>query len=107
MTRPLRFNSVDDIRRAIDATGSHWFSAATMRFFRTRLSTTVYGGRFFITSEQNWSGERAYSVREVYREDDGSLSIRTAEGTEFHGIPTRARAVTIARRVARERRDSE
>ena len=56
-----------------------------MRFFRSRIaSQTVYGGRYFITSEQfeDSRGNRAarlYTVREIT--DDGD--VRTAEGFKF------------------------
>ena len=101
MTEPVNFRSIDAIRKAVTASGSHYFEPDTMRFFRSRLSSTVYGGRFFVTSEQDPSGYRAYSVREVHRLTDGTLSVRSAPGTEFMQFPTRHAAIARAREIAR------
>lgn len=59
--------SMDSIRAAVDSTGSHWFSPATMRFFRTRLPQSgLRDGRgrlWFVSSEAYSRGPRRYNVR--------------------------------------------
>lgn len=73
---PDPLTSLENIRRAAHAAGSHFFDAATMRFFGCRLSKPVYalpdGSALFITSEQDrngpqetraWGGRRNYTVR--------------------------------------------
>jgi len=58
-----------------DAGGS-FFDADAMRFFRSRVHQTVYGGRFFVTSEQyaeldGTTHDRRYSVRQI--DDAGQI----------------------------------
>lgn len=71
------FNSVTEIKRANERAGHHWFEPDTMRFFRSRIEDggKVYGGRYFITSEQfEFAGEefeRRYTLRRA--NDDGSI----------------------------------
>ena len=60
-----------DVRAANKAAGHHWFSRATMRFFGTRIETTVYKNRCFVTSELPPHGGRRYSVRRAM--PDGSI----------------------------------
>lgn len=44
--------TVDDLRRANDKIGGHFFSPDTMKFFGTVLNDKrIYGGRYFITME--------------------------------------------------------
>lgn len=65
--------TINDIKSAVRATGSHWFDPDTMRFFGTKIvGSAVYqgeGGIYFVTSE--WDGfsgrennKRAFSVRQ-------------------------------------------
>lgn len=90
------FTTIDEIKAANAADGQTWFAPAEMRFFRTRLSRTVYAGRYFITSEQTYShtygpSARCYSIREAH--PDGSI---TTVG-EFGEYDT----LTEAKRAAR------
>lgn len=58
--------TINDIKAAVRATGSHWFDPDTMRFFGTRVSETVYqgsGGVYFVTSEKPPHGPRQCTVR--------------------------------------------
>jgi hypothetical protein len=87
--------TIKSIKAANKAAGLHWFEPATMRFFKSRILTTVYGGRYFVTSEQGPNGVRAYSVREVA--EDGS-SISTVG--EFQGWATAPQAKREAKRLA-------
>lgn len=71
-TQTRRYHSIDEIKAANRAACQHWFSPDTIRFFRTRISDTIYGGRFFVTSETpDDDTPRRYSVRVVH--DDGHV----------------------------------
>lgn len=66
--------SIDAIKEANRASGSHYFDADTMRFFGSRVLDGVIAGRLFITSERSgfdYDSPRAYSVREFM--PDGSI----------------------------------
>ena len=63
--------NIIDIQQANAAKGGHYFDAATMRFFRSRVLNTVYqggGGVFFVTSEKGPHDDspRMYTVREYH-----------------------------------------
>lgn len=65
--------NIQDIRKANEANGYHFFEAGALRFFRSRIGSRVFsgpGGVFFITSEQfvasdGWAADRAYTVRQA------------------------------------------
>lgn len=89
------FFNTDQVVAANRAAGQHWFSPDTMRFFNSRVLYTVYGGRYFLTSEKGPDGIRGYSVRETT--PDGS-SITTVG--EFQGWPSARAAQKEAKRLA-------
>lgn len=63
--------SMDQVKRAHQAAGGYFFSRGAMRGFHTRLGSTVYGGRYFITSEQMaWNTPRRYAIREIHESGD-------------------------------------
>lgn len=61
------YATIDEIKQANRAIGHHWFEPAAMRFFRSRVSATVYptpNGAFFVSSERgSHQTARRYSVR--------------------------------------------
>jgi hypothetical protein len=61
----LTYRSMDEVRAAHHG---HWFDASTLRFFRSRVSDTIYGGRFFVTSEQDGDHPRRYTIRVAHPE---------------------------------------
>ena len=87
------------IRERNAANGGHWFDAATLHFFRSRLPTGCVGRvdntAWFVTSESGpfGRGARAYTVR---RADVATGHVDT-EGT-FREFRTRGAAITAARR---------
>lgn len=90
---------VGDIRRAMDAAGSHWWDADSMRFFGSRVHSTLYhgpGGIYFVTSEEPPHGPRMYSVRQFHPE--------TVDIDTVGKIPTRAVAHRMARDAAAGKR---
>lgn len=96
------FKSVDDVKRANEAAGQHWFSPESKRFFDSRVGRTLHsgpGGHYFVSSEQfhDLSGNsrpRAYTVRQAH--PDGTV----ATVGEFQGHPTRESATRQARALA-------
>lgn len=74
--------------------GQFFFSKDSMRFFKSRVLPTVYGGRYFITREVNPSGKVAYTVREAV---DGGKHIKTIG--DFHMMDLKE-AKSMARAMA-------
>lgn len=67
------FQTMDDVRAANKAIGNHWFDSATKRFFRSRIGSTLYGGKYFVSSEQfDDNSPRLYTIR--IARDNGSIS---------------------------------
>jgi hypothetical protein len=62
-TDPPTLRSMADVVRFNEETGHHFFEPDTLRFFRSRIGETLYGRRFFTTSEKGPDMVRAYSVR--------------------------------------------
>jgi hypothetical protein len=59
--------TIDAIRSAMQASGSHWFDPDTMRFFKSRVLEPCYqgpGGVYFVTTEKPPYGPRRASVRQ-------------------------------------------
>ena len=62
----MTFSTIHQVRDLNKAKGFHWFSPDTLRFFRSHYGQTVYGGRYFVSSEQfSDDAERLYTIREV------------------------------------------
>jgi hypothetical protein len=58
------FTTIGQIKAANERAGQHFFEPGAMRFFGTRISPTVYAGRYFVTSETPGHGApRRYTVR--------------------------------------------
>jgi hypothetical protein len=67
------YRRVSQIIEANKEAGQFFFSANTMRFFKSRVLFGVYGGRYFITSEKKCFNDftRVYSVQEI--KENGSI----------------------------------
>lgn len=86
------YRDMAHVRAANAASGRHWFEPATLRFFESRPGRTLYGGRYFISSEQfvpssGPSAARRYTVREVTPD----ASIGTAGEFQAHDTHGAAR----------------
>ena len=85
---------IDEVIRHSAQAGNYFFSEGAKRFFSSRTLSAVYGGRFFVTSEQDrgtysvWNGERRYTVREC---NDGQIETRSDFG-EFGNAESAKRA---------------
>jgi hypothetical protein len=94
----VSYRDIDEITAANRRAGYHFFAADTKRFFGSRVGDTVYGGRFFVTSERTgWDHDasRAYTVREA----QANGSIDTVG--DFGQHATRQAAHRAAQRMAR------
>ena len=105
MTQTIpQYLTIDDIKARNASTGHHFFDAGANRFFRSRVSDTVYqgdGGIFIVTSEQfEWGGRldtRAYTPRKFNWETG---SFEHYEGEPEFNTCTKAVAHRIARNAA-------
>ncbi len=80
------FSSVQAIKAANKRAGGHFFDADTIRFWNSEIEPKVYGGKYFVTSEQFSEGDaRRFSVREA----DATGKVRTVA----HNLLDRAEAV--------------
>ena len=48
----MKFNSITEIKKANKAAGGHFFDEGAIKFFNSKIYTTIYGDNVFITSEQ-------------------------------------------------------
>jgi len=83
-----------EVRQRNVSQGQHFFDADTMRFFNSRVSDILYGGRYFVTSERNNGFPRYYTVREAL--PDGTF----ATHDEFQQYGSRSGAHARAKRLA-------
>jgi hypothetical protein len=92
--------TIDQVKRANRDAGYHFFDADTLRFFGSRIGSTVYAGRFFVTTER--SGFEHYSPRKAtVREAMPDGSIETVG--EFNEFDTTAQANAAIKRLRKER----
>jgi len=59
------FKTITDLKEANREAGLHFFDRDTMRFFKSKVESGMYAGRYFITSEQGPHGPRKYTIREA------------------------------------------
>lgn len=103
--------TIADIKAANHVKGGHFFDRSSMRFFDSKILSTVYqgvGGVFFVTSEQfhgsrGYTAPRKYTVRQFYPEsgdicgaNNGGTGGRWAAFNELG----RYEAQTVARKLA-------
>lgn len=97
-----RYRRLDDIKRRNMRVGNYWFEPDTMRFFSSRVHSTIYipndgaGVAYFVTSEKPPHARRAYSVRRA--NVDGSIDTVG----EFCGYRTGRQAHAEAARIAEQ-----
>jgi hypothetical protein len=93
----MTFFTVEQIKQANAEAGQHWFDPGALRFFSSRVSGPVVGGRYFISSEKftsvatGLSDPRKYTIRVA--DDDGSIDTVG----EFQQYTTKRAALTAAR----------
>lgn len=100
----MALHTVEQIKRRVASTGSHWFDAETMRGFGTRVSSIVYpvaDGAFFVTSEYtgfNRDG-RAYTVR--FADDNGNIT-NVGEFLQYRTRDAAHRAAKLERKLYKQ-----
>lgn len=66
------FTNIEQIKTANERAGEYYFSPNTLRGFKSRIGSTIYGGKFFIVSKQPpYPYKREYDVYEV--RSDGTI----------------------------------
>lgn len=97
------YTSLQEIKDANRRAGYHWFDTCATGFFGSRYGSTIYGGRYFISSEPfAWEGPRVYTIREAL--PDGSIDTVSLIDPNNPGIlhnhyETRAQAVAAVKRL--------
>ena len=95
----VRFDNLAHMRREVVASGSHYFDADAIRFFRGKTDTQMFEGRFWVESRKYVSTEgvaddREYQVAYVTRYNE-TLSIEKV-GMFLTLDPARAAAKSLA-----------
>lgn len=90
----------DEIIRANQNLGHHFFSPSTMRWFKSRVTTHTYdagdAGTVLLISNRRDGDPRSYVP--VLSQPDGRIE---SLADYDHGMPTLGRGQTLCRRVAR------
>lgn len=67
------FETVPKMKAAVKAAGNHFFDPGTMRFFNSKIETSLIGRSYFVTSEYSDDpAGRRYTPRYFTRDDDGT-----------------------------------
>lgn len=96
------FKTIAGVKRANKASGHFWFEPDTMRFFRCRVETELFAGRFFVSSEQQPASmdgtthPRLYTIRKANA--DGSIDTVG----DFQAYRTKAQAVKAMHELVSE-----
>ena len=68
------YKNLLEARQRHERNGGCFFSDSTKRFFASRWGDTLYGGRYFITSEADKPRlDRVWTVRDV--DEEGNISV--------------------------------
>lgn len=92
--------TIEKIKAANSEAGRYFFQPEAMRFFKSRVLSTVFegpGGIYFITSEQFKEEPRAYTVRVFNPKTGGMESV----SGHFQGCPTARKAHALAAKLAK------
>jgi len=84
---------MSDVEHANHDAGGHFFTPEARRWFGSRIGRTLYGGRWFVSSELNYAGGRTWKVRRA-------LANGRIETESEHATPEAARRE--ATRLARD-----
>lgn len=91
------YKTIEEIKEANKAIGHYFFNPNTMKAWASRVLSTVYGGRYFVTSELNYDKtKRVYTVRECIDGDCHTVEFNS----EKYGNLTKAKAIKLAKKLA-------
>lgn len=95
--------TIADVKQANKDAGYYFFSRDTMRFFGTRIESTLYKNNTFITSDYTdfEKNNRAYSVR-VFHPETGIVN--TAKFSDGQSTFNKFSTIESAREFARSYR---
>ena len=100
----MQYTSIEQVKRANAAKGYHWFDKGTMQSFRSRVGDTIYGGHYFVSSEQfvgsEYTEARKYTVRYACSNGD----IETIG--EFNSYTSRDSAVRAIQGYLKQEREN-
>lgn len=85
--------NISEVKANNKAAGFHFFDRDTMRFFKSRIESTVYKNNRFITSEQAPHGPRMFTVRQYNPETHEVETVgefMKYRGIEFARMATRS-----------------
>ncbi|ASR76652.1 hypothetical protein SEA_WATERMOORE_264 [Streptomyces phage Watermoore] len=93
--------SIEDAKAIAKDQGNHFFSADTMRWWKSRISDMCYStidgqSMFFVSSERNDDYARRYTVRVAKLDENGHFSVETV--SEFQEYASRSGAHDRAQR---------
>ena len=93
--------SIEDAKAIAKDQGNHFFSASTMRWWKSRISDMCYStidgkSMFFVSSERNDDYARRYTVRVAKLDENAHLTIETV--SEFQEYASRSGAHDRAQR---------
>lgn len=90
------FKTIADVRAANQDAGNHFFDRDTMRFFKSRIVSNLYGGRYFITSEQGPHGPRKFTIREAHENGDVTTASSFMQYSDIQDAREDAHAMKVA-----------
>ncbi len=83
--------TIADVKALNKRAGQHFFDRATMKFFNSRIESTLMKGNYFITSEQYPFNPRRYKVRQYNPSNHHILTI--GEGGTYQEAKARVRTL--------------
>lgn len=60
------FNSLAEVKKLHKEQGGHWFDTKTMKFFNSKINSTLIGGKYFIYSNKMPYHDRYYAIAEAF-----------------------------------------
>jgi hypothetical protein len=99
-----------ELRQLAKRFGNHFFDPETLRYFGSRIGSSVYAKKYFVTSERDpfgnaWDGQRLYTVRAfsfdtATREDGRVIVVMDIETVgEFGQYRSNAQALAAIRKL--------
>lgn len=93
------YTNIREIKRANARSGAVWFDPDSLEYWGTIVFPAVYGGHYFVTSDQRrGDNRRTYSVRRCDR--DGRIWTVAGICAEFPAFDDGPTADTFARELA-------